>query len=37
MSYLEDFLEKSTDLPIDVNRHLKLIRELDQMSNDKLK
>ncbi len=29
MSYLEDFLENSGDLPKDVNRYLKLIRELD--------
>ena len=29
MSYLEDFLENSVDLQKDINRYLKLIRELD--------
>lgn len=29
MSYLEDFFDKLTYLPIDVNRHLRFIKELD--------
>ena len=36
MSYLEDFLENSGDLPKDIIRYLKLIKELDQSALNQL-
>lgn len=32
MSYLEDFFDKLTYLPTDVNRYLRLIKDLDRMT-----
>lgn len=32
MSYLEDFFDKLTYLPTDVNRYLRLVKDLDRMT-----